>query len=594
MADTGTMLRARRRWTFRPPAPIPPDLRPVAAAHDLGERTLALLVGRGIATPRELAAFFAEPPAGLHDPHLLPDAEAVIARIALARDRAEPVVVFADFDADGLTALAVLGRTLGSLGLAVEPYVPSRLDEGHGLSVGAIEAAARAGSRLIVTVDTGSTSGREIAAAAERGIDVVVTDHHRVPPDPPAALALVNPNRPDAVYPDRRLSGAGVAFKVAQLLAAELGVDGRTIDPLELADFAAIGTVADLAPVLGENRTIARLGLARLRGGAHVGLAALLERTGIVPSRADLQTIAFDLAPRLNAAGRVGDATEAARLLLTDDPAEAAALADRLEAANDERRQLTRTATAEARGAIEAGVGPVVVRGTWPVGIIGLVAARIVEETGRTAIVATGTGDLLRASCRSPGDLDLAATLEACGDLFERHGGHPGAAGFEIAAPRWDALRERLALVAAALSTPGETEPDDGRRPLTIDLALGPSDVDYRLLADLARLEPTGPGHPEVLVAIAGLAVARVRRTQGGHTQLTLRREPDVLDAIAFGRDDLEAALSEGDRVDVVARLSTRTFGGFESLQLEVRDIASHGAEPELGRAVAPLAGVAA
>ncbi|HEU4672514.1 MAG TPA: single-stranded-DNA-specific exonuclease RecJ [Candidatus Limnocylindrales bacterium] len=592
-------LRARHRWTFRASAPVPADLRPVAAVNGLGERALALLVARGIDTPEALVAFLAEPRSALHDPGALPDAGRVVERVALARERAEPVVVFADFDADGLTGLAVLARTLGSLGLAVEPYVPSRLDEGHGLSLGAIEVARRIGSRLIMTVDTGSTSGREVDAAAAAGIDVVVTDHHRVPPVPPAAVALVNPNRPDAVYPDRRLSGAGVAFKVAQLLTATLGHGSSTLDPLDLTDFAAIGTVADLAPVLGENRAIARLGLERLRSGGHAGLAALLSRAGIASGRTDLETIAFAIAPRLNAAGRVGDATEAARLLLTDDVNEATALAERLEAANAERRELTRAAAADARAAVVDGSGPVIVSGSWPVGIIGLVASRLVDDTGRTAIVATRTGDILRASCRSPGELDLAAALEACADLFERHGGHPGAAGFEITAERWDEFRERFAAVAAAL-TPGDDAddtgarrgrlPDDPRRPLAIDLALPRSAVDYPLLRDLARLEPTGPGHPEVLLAIAGLTVARVRPTQGGHTQLTLRRDPDVLDAIAFGRADLPDALREGDPVDVVARLASRSFGGYESLQLEVRDIAAHGVEPELGRVLGPVA----
>jgi len=609
-APAGTVvaapLRARRRWTFASAVAISGPLRAAAEANALGGRALALLAARGIDTPEALAAFLAEPRAGLHDPALLPDADVLVRRIAAAHDAGEPVVVFGDFDADGLTGLAILTRALRALGIVVEPYVPSREDEGHGLSLGAVDAAERVGSRLIVTVDTGSTSTGEIAAAVGRGIDVIVTDHHRVPPVPPPALALVNAHRPDAAYPDRRLSGAGVAFKVAQLLLRELASDGQ-LDPLDLADLAAIGTVADLAPVLGENRAIARLGLARLRDGGHVGLRALLARAGIAAPRADLETIAFAIAPRLNAAGRVGDAAEAARLLLTDDAAEAEALAERLEAANGERRELTRAATADAReriaGAGDAdAAGPLLVRGTWPVGIIGLVASRLVDETGRAAVVATESGGVLRASCRSGGDLDLAAALEACADLFVRHGGHPGAAGFELAPERWDAFRERFALVAAALTgaagaaaaagsehLPPRTpaEPGDDRRPLPVDLALRPTAVDYPLLHDLARLEPTGPGHPPVLVAIAGLTVVRVRAANGGHTQLTLRRDPDVLDAVAFGRDDLPAVLVEGSRVDVVARLASRTFGGFESIQLEIRDVAAHGAERALVEAIA-------
>jgi single-stranded-DNA-specific exonuclease len=596
LAETGLVssesvaLRARRAWSFPPPRIAPAGLVEAAVALGFDGRALEVLVGRGITTSSALAEFLAEPATALHDPGLLPDADVLVRRIELARERSEPVVVFGDFDADGLTGLAVLARALRSLGVAVEPYVPSRLDEGHGLSLGALEAAERIGSRLIVTVDTGSSSVGEIAAAAERAIDVVVTDHHRVPPVAPPALGLVNPHRADATYPDSRLSGAGIAFKVAQLLVRELGAAGDRgrIDPVDLADLAAIGTVADLAPVLGENRAIARLGLARLRCTPQVGLAALLTRAGIAPGRADLETIAFAIAPRLNAAGRVGDAGDAARLLLTDDPDEAAALAERLEAANGERRELTRAAVAEARGVVEGDAGPILVRGAWPVGVVGLVAARLVEDTGRPAVVATDTGGVLRASCRSDGGLDLAAALEACADLFTRHGGHPGAAGFELPAERWDAFRERFALVASALATstaPGGHDSGaeaDPRRPLRVELALEPGAVDYALLRDLARLEPTGPGHPEVLVAIAGLAVARVRPAAGGHSQLTLRRERDVLDAIAFGRDDLPSILAEGDRVDVVGRLQSRAFGGFESIQVEVRDIATQGVEGSL------------
>ncbi len=587
-------LRARRRWVFAAPTPVPDALVPVAAAHGLGRRTLGLLVGRGIDTEAALTSFLAVPRDALHDPALLPDATVVVERLAVARDRGEPVLVFGDFDADGLTGLAILTRAFRAAGIAVEPYVPSRQEEGHGLSVGAIDAAERLGAALIVTVDTGSTSVREVALANERGVDVIVTDHHRVPPQPPAALALVNPHRPDATYPDARLSGAGVAFKVAQLVARELGgtgSDARPFDPLDLADLAAIGTVADLAPVLGENRAIARLGLETLRTRPQPGLGALLARAGVAARRSDLETIAFAIAPRLNAAGRVGEATDAARLLLADDPAEAEGLAERLEVANAERREMTRAAVTDARALVTDGDGPVVVRGSWPVGIIGLVASKLVDETGRPAVVATETGDILRASCRSPGDLDLAAALEACADLFDRHGGHPGAAGFELSAERWDTFRERFALVADALriAAPGvgtSAGDADDRRPLRVELALERAAVDYALLRDLARLEPTGPGHPEVLVAIAGLVVTRVRQANGGHTQLTLRRDPDVLDAIAFGRDDLQVALAEGDRVDVVARLASRTFGGFESLQLEVRDVATHGVERDVARAL--------
>ena len=565
------MVEPRFHWSL--PDTLTPSDPAAAAALGLGlsNRLTGLLAARGATTAEDLVAWFAEPLAGLHDPARLPDAAIVLARMRLARAQGERVMVFGDFDADGLTGLAIMTLALRRFGVAVEPYVPSRLDEGHGLSMAALDAAVATGSTLIVTVDCGTTSVAEIAEARARGIGVIVTDHHRVPPVLPDALAIVNPHRPDATYPDRRLAGSGVAFKIAQLL---LGAEpGGPEAALDLADLATIGSVADVAPIVGENRAIARLGLERLRRAPRPGIAALLERARIAPPAVDLETVAFAIAPRLNAAGRVGEAFEAARLLLADDPAEAAIHADALEAANLTRRDLMKTAVAEARAAVADGSGEsaTVVRGPWSVGIVGLVAARLVEDRGRPAVVGAELGDVVRASCRSDGSLDLGAALESCSDLFIRYGGHAGAAGFEIRASDWDAFRDRFLRLADAAA------PADPRLSITLDLALPAGEVDYGLFRELARLAPWGPGNPDPLVAVLGLTVTRVRAATGGHSQLTLRRERDVLDGIAFGRADIAETVHEGDRLDVVARLTSRTFGGFESLQLEIRDVATSG-----------------
>jgi single-stranded-DNA-specific exonuclease len=267
----------------------------------------------------------------------------------------------------------------------------------------------------------------------------------------------------------------------------------------------------------------------------------------------------------------MGDAADAARLLLAATPEEAASAALALESANTSRRDVTRVALDEAR-AVLAGLPDdlpaSVVRGPWTVGIVGLVAARLAEERGRPAVVAADLGDVLRASCRAPAGYDLAATLAACGDLLVRHGGHRGAAGFEVRAEHWNAFRDRfLELVGAA-------GPPDPRPELRLDLALPARAADYRLLEHLSALGPTGPGNPEPLVGVHGLTVTRVRAAAGGHAQLTLRRDVDVVDAIAFERGDLAEVVREGDRVDVAGRLATRRFGGIESLQLVVVDVA--------------------
>jgi single-stranded-DNA-specific exonuclease len=564
------MLIPRYRWRYPDRTPLDAAFLAAVEAHGGSSLVAMVLARRGVAAG-DVDAYFGPPAQGLHDPALLPDAAAVVARVARARDQGERVLVVGDFDADGLTGLAILATALRRLGLEVATHVPSRVDEGHGLSLQAVAAARDAGCTLLFTVDTGSSSVAEVAAAGRDGIDVVVTDHHRVPEVPPAALALVNPHRPDAAYPDRRLAGSGVSLKVAALLLEQLAGIPTATTVADLADLAVIGTVADVAPILGENRSIARLGLERLRTAPRPGIAALLASAGVDPASVTLETIAFVIAPRLNAAGRVGEAADAAALLLAATADEAAVAAVALESANVTRRDVTRSAVAEARAILageDAGLPATIVRGPWPVGIVGLVAARLAEERGRPAVVAAELDGVLRASCRAPDGYDLAGTLAACADLLIRHGGHRGAAGLEVRADRWDDFRARF------LQLVGAGGPIDPRPELVLDLALPARAADYRLLQHLAVLAPTGPGNPEPLVGVHGLTVTRVRAAAGGHAQLTLRRDVDVVDAIAFERGDLAETVHEGDRVDVAGRLGSRRFGGFESLQLVVLDVA--------------------
>ncbi len=574
------MLAPRSRWLFPTPVDVPPSLFDAGEALGLGPRVVGLLAARGVIQEDDLRRFLGDPAGGLHDPRRLPDAAAFQTRVLTAQERGERILVFGDFDADGITGLAIMTLALRRLGVQAIPYVPSRLEEGHGLSRAAVEAAGAAGATVIVTVDTGSSSVDEVAAANASGIDVLITDHHRVPVVLPPAFAIVNPHRADADYPDARLAGSGVAFTLARLLIGEAA--------LGLADLAAIGTVADLAPVLGENRAIVQLGLELLRTTPRPGLAALLASAGIAAPDIDLETLSFGLAPRLNAAGRVGEASDAANLLLAEDAAEAQRLAAVLEAANLTRRDLMKTAIAEARTSPDAvdDAAATVIHGPWPVGIVGLVASRLADERRRPAIVGADLGSVIRASCRSGGTLHLADTLAACSDLLLRHGGHAGAAGFEIETERWPAFRERFLALAA------EAEPPDPVPTLALDLAIRARDVDYGLHRDLQKLAPCGAGNPEPLVAVLGLTVTKVREAGGGHTQLVLKRRLDVLDGIAFGWPELSREIHEGDVIDVVAQLRSRRFGGIESLQLEIRDAALSGHHPE-SRAILDAAPVA-
>ena len=473
------------------------------------------------------------------------------------------------------------------LGIDTIPYVPSRVDEGHGLSIAAVETAVREGVTLIVTVDTGSTSVDEVAAAATHGIDVIVTDHHHLPDVLPAAVAIVNPQRADSAYPDAGLSGSGVAFTVARLLLGELA--GAEAEARDLADLATIGTVSDVVADRSA-RTGRSPGWAseRMRHAPRPGIAALLERAGSRYAGIDLETVGFVLAPRLNAAGRVGEAMDAARLLLAATPEEAATLAAVLEEANATRKDLMRVAIAEARAAFglpepgeapgqqawldrpapsESGIrvagGPdaaaLLVTGPWPVGILGLVAGTP-RRRDRPA-------DDRRHGARDAGRRRGPRVVP------ERRAARPGPCARRVRRPvrpprrarraprasscrrdRWDAFVDRFLAVGAAAA------PEDPRRPLNVDLALPARLVDYGLYRDLARLAPCGNGNPEPLVASLGLTVQRVRAANGGHTQLVLRRERDVVDGIAFGRPDLAESIKEGDRIDVIARLASRTL----------------------------------
>jgi single-stranded-DNA-specific exonuclease len=604
------MIESLFRWVG--PSAVVVDPACLAAARDLGisARLLPMLAARGVSTAAELRAFLAAPEEALHDPRLLPDAEAALSRVTLARSRGERVLVYGDFDADGLTGLAILVLTLRHLGLDAEPYAPERLADGHGLSLRAIDRAEAEGRTLILTADCGTSSGPEIEEAARRGIDVLVTDHHHAATWPGAAVAVVNPQRANSSYPERRLTGAGVAWKVAQLLLGEPGRAGLSDAVRELTDLATIGTVADVAPVLGENRAIARLGLEQLRRGGRPGLAAILARAGIPPEKVTLDDIGFAVAPRLNAAGRVGEAARAGRLLLASDRDEADGLAAEIEAANLERRELTRTGLEEARlalglseasaagpvlgaaGAGEAALLPaLIVRGNWSVGIIGLIAGRLADETGRPTVVASPIdtdGGLWRASCRGSAGWHLAEALVQCGDLLVRHGGHAAAAGFDIQADRWPEFERRF--IELARAAPRRS----GRGELRLDLVLPSSAIDYEFLRELALLEPTGPGNPAPALGVAGFKVVRARSASGGHTQLVLGRGRDVLDAVAFRRPDLAASLREGDLIDIVARVASRRFGGFESIQLEVLDVAAAGTIGAVGQSLAGSSGPAA
>jgi len=571
------VILPRLEWLLPEPVADPPTLagfsRPVAT----------LLARRGFRDDAQLGRFLMAGEASLHDVSLMADADAALHRVERAIDAGERIAIWGDYDADGMTAVAVWVLALRALGIEPLRHVPSRLAEGYGLSIAGLERLAAAGATLVITCDCGVANAAEVEEARRLGMDVIVTDHHLPSGDLPRAVAVVDPHRPDCAYPDPDLTGAGIAFKLATAL---LGRRGRAA--ADLAGVAAIGTVADMAPMTGESRAIVRLGLAELAGTTRAGLRALLARAAELPSGPTGRDLAYAVAPRINAAGRIAEAELAISLLVEDEPARAEQIADQLEAVHLERRALTAAAVEQASVAAAAvpGDGPLCLRDdAWPPGLLGLVATRLVESLGRPVVVAAAVDDELRGSVRAPTDFHVALALEACAALLLKRGGHPGAGGFSLAIADWQPF------VAAFTALPRPFPAEPGRAAeqalaLRIDLVLPAAHLGWSLADELQSLAPFGPGHVEPLLAVTGLRVAEARRVGSGdaHLSLRMRRGVEVFDAIAFGMPADRPLPVAGAAIDLVGTLERDSFQGLPRLRLRVVDYADSAASPLAAR----------
>ncbi len=558
-------LAAKFHW--RIPPPIPPAEK--AALGGLSPVLVRLLHNRGMRTRAEADAFLSPGPETQADPSLMPDIDAAVTRLLTAARSGETVGVFGDFDCDGVTSAAVLALALEGLGARVMPYIPDRVSEGHGLNIAAVEALRQAGCRLIVTSDCGVSNVAEVEHAVGMGLDVIITDHHTVPPRLPPALAVVNPRRTDSRYPPSDLASVGVSYKVAQALYRAAGQAERE----DLLDLVAVGTIADLSPLLSENRYLVTRGLAVLNKTRRPGLLALLEQSAVKPGAAHVETVSYALAPRLNAASRMDHASTSYRLLVTSSESEARQLAAELDMHNTERKRLTDELAARAHEQVaRQGLTPLLmVEGSeYPQGIVGLVASRLVDEYGRPAVVVALGDPLSRGSCRSIPDFNIVAALAECKEMFVQYGGHAQAAGFTIESARLEALRRRLVDSAAR-----QLSSVDLRPVLNVDAEAGPSALVGAPWTDIQRMAPFGVGNPQPTFVARGAQVmaCKVVGNGGKHLSMTLKHRGAVWSGIAFGLGD--TPVRAGDCMDVAYTMLLDTWNGAERLKMNILDIAS-------------------
>jgi single-stranded-DNA-specific exonuclease len=551
------------RWALEP-VPDTAAARGLADSLRIPEALAALMVQRGFGTSERARAFLRPSLSDLSDPFSLAGMDQAVETVAAAVKAGRTILVHGDYDVDGQCSTAVLTRALRVAGARVEPFVPHRLRDGYDFGPAGLARAREVGATLILTCDCGITAIETVRQAEESGIQVVVTDHH-LPLGPlPPATAVVDPQRPDDTSGLGHLCGTGVAFKLVQALVPALGLPEQL--PMHLLDYVALATVADVVPLIDENRILVRHGLKLLRDSRWVGLRALLASSGVTGDPKAGQ-VGFILAPRLNAAGRIGDAADGLRLLLTDDPAEAYVLATRLDRLNTERQALDQRILdeaieqVEACGALDGRCGFVLGAEGWHPGVVGIVASRVVERYGRPTFLVGFDGPVGKGSGRSISRFDLHAALGLCGDLLERFGGHRMAAGLTLRRDQFEAFRDRFQQVAADRLQGLELGPEQ-----RVDLEITLADANADLERLCRHLEPCGMGNPAPVFGVRGIRFSARQVVGENHVRGRLEGPGAALGAIGFRLAD-RIPVSDAGTIDAAFRLEENAFRGSVSLQ---------------------------
>jgi single-stranded-DNA-specific exonuclease len=558
---------ASKRWLI---APLLTDTaRAALAAYP--PLIAQLLFNRGLADPAEAEAFLAGQLTQADDPQLLTGLPETIVRLQRAVRAGERIAVYGDYDTDGVTATALLVQVLTALGANARPYIPHREDEGYGLNVEALQALKDDSVTLVITVDCGIRSLDEGEAAHALGLDLIITDHHHPGPELPRALAIVNPKQPGDAYPEKGLAGVGLAYKIAQGLIRPMNPK-PALNGSDVLDLVALGTVADLAPLTGENRILVRQGLTVMNKPRREGLKSLMDIARLKPGMIDAVGIGFALGPRLNAAGRLESALAAYELLTTTDVFIASQRAIQLEQQNRDRQDLTRHTHARAREIVlESHADAPLLFAADPnfkPGVVGLAASRLMDEFYRPAVVATRGDEFTKGSARSIREFHITEAFDQCKHLLVRHGGHAAAAGFTAASDNVDQLAESLQQVATT-----ELTGLDLRPALHIDAEIALSGLNGELLNGLQQFEPCGYSNPTPLLASRDVKVVSSRTVgmEGKHLKLTLGDGRMTLEAIAFNQGTWRDKLPT--RVDVAYHLEMNEWNGERRMQLNVRDI---------------------
>lgn len=528
-----------------------------------------ILANRGIIEDEKVRKFLEPTREDFYDPFLMPDMEIAINRIIEVMNNNEKVMIYGDYDVDGITSISVLQKFLKERGIEVSSYIPNRLEEGYGLNKVAIKEIYDTGYRLMITVDCGISAIEEIEYANSLGITTIITDHHEPLEELPKALAVIDAKRKDNKYPFNQLAGVGVVFKVIQALGIKLGLDEK--EYLKYLDLVCVGTISDIVPLVDENRVIAKLGLKLVNVTKNLGLRCLLEAAGY--KTIDSNTVSFGIAPRVNACGRMGHETEALDIFLSDDINEVRNLTEKLNEYNRTRQETEKNIVKEALQLIETNKeneksAIVLGHNGWHHGVIGIVSSKITETYFKPSILVSFEDGAAKGSGRSIPGFDLHEALCKCSNFLEKYGGHEMAVGLSLKEENFESFKQELVKIAK------ESKVDEILPVIYIDGTVKQEDMKMDFVKELHKLEPFGEGNKMPLFAYKGLKINSIRAlTEGKHLKLTLKDDNIIIDAIGFNMGNLVNEYLIGDKVDIVGVLEVNNFNGMENIQINLKDI---------------------